>query len=104
MPVKEQLEFPCEESTLYNTYDPYKTGEGINPLPGTGTPDQYAVGDLSGKFGRLDNITHLDFSKNDSSIMLFGQQSILSRSIVIFKQDSSRYEFSIFLLYKNNLF
>ena len=90
MPVKEYLEFPCEESTLYNEYNPYNIKQGEIPPPAEGTPDQYAVGDLSNKFQFLNNVKHLDTAYNDTSMYLFGQQSVLGRSIVIFKQDGSR--------------
>lgn len=90
MPVSENLEFPCEESTLGVVFDPFKVGEVPPVAPTVGTSDQYAVGDLSSKYGRLDNRTHLDIAVNDSSLMLFGQRSVLGRSVVIFKQNSAR--------------
>lgn len=98
MPVSEHLEFPCEELALGNTFDPYKVGVDANTsLPAAeGTPDQYAVGDLSGKYGHLDQLSHLDTAFNDSSLMLFGQRSVLGRSVVIFKKDTQRYFFYSF--------
>lgn len=89
MPVSEHLEFPCEESTLGTLFDPYRLAKQPSLPPAQGTPDQYAIGDLSGKYGRLDRLSHLDSTVNDSSLMLFGQRSILGRSVVIFRQDTS---------------
>lgn len=90
MPVSENLEFPCEELTLGVVFDPYKLSQKPSLPPAQGTPDQYAIGDLSGKYGRLDGLSHLDSTFNDSSLMLFGQRSILGRSVVIFRQDTVR--------------
>lgn len=51
-----------------------------------GTSDQYEVGDLSGKFGTLDNRTTYKNAYNDSLLTLFGPRSILGRSVVIHKK------------------
>uniref|UniRef100_A0A1B6GD08 Superoxide dismutase copper/zinc binding domain-containing protein n=1 Tax=Cuerna arida TaxID=1464854 RepID=A0A1B6GD08_9HEMI len=91
MPVSEHLEFPCEESTLGTVFDPYNVGEVTSPPSTPGTPDLYAVGDLSGKYGRLDQLSHLDTFHNDSSLMLFGQYSVLGRSVVIFRKNTARW-------------
>ncbi|RZF36952.1 hypothetical protein LSTR_LSTR004640 [Laodelphax striatellus] len=92
MPVQEQLEFPCEQSALNSQYDPYNTAAKPVPFPGEGTPDQYPIGDLGGKFGLLDNKTAIkEATYNDSSMQIFGQQSILGRSIVLHKKDHSRW-------------
>lgn len=90
MPVSEHLEFPCEESTLGVMFDPFKAGEASQLASIQGTPDQYAVGDLSGKYGQLDNLSHLDTVVNDTSLSLFGQRSILGRSVVIFRHNYAR--------------
>lgn len=87
-PVQEYLEFPCEDSTLYGHFNP----RNVNPQtsPTHGTPDQYETGDLSGKFGFLDNKTTVVSSYNDSTITLFGPESIIGRSIVIHKRLKNR--------------
>lgn len=51
-----------------------------------GTSDQYEVGDLSGKFGTLDNHTEYKNAYNDSLLTIFGPRSILGRSVVIHKK------------------
>jgi len=79
-PVLEILEFPCEESTLYGVFNPYETQE----VKITGTPDQYRVGDISGKFGKLTGqISFQKIGYNDTNLMIFGQKSILGRSMVL---------------------
>lgn len=89
-PVQEELEFPCEDSTLNGLFAGKR--EIAEALPaGEGTPDQHLLGDLSGKFGSLENFTHLDVALNDSTLPLFGPNSILGRSLVISKKKNIRY-------------
>lgn len=73
---------------MYGHFNPLQ----VNPQasPQHGTPDQYETGDLSGKFGFLDNKTTVVTSYNDSSITLFGPESILGRSVVIHKRLKNR--------------
>lgn len=51
-----------------------------------GTVDQYEMGDLSGKFGALDNYAIFKTSYNDTLLPLFGPNNLLGRSIIIHKQ------------------
>lgn len=53
----------------------------------SGTADQYALGDLSKKYGMLDG--HKSFSSffNETQMSLFGAYSILGRSLVFHKID-----------------
>ena len=51
----------------------------------SGTPDQYEVGDLSGKYGVLDTKQSIREVYNDTNLPLFGTNSIIGRSIVIHK-------------------
>ncbi|CAH0556110.1 unnamed protein product [Brassicogethes aeneus] len=90
VPVEEILEFPCEETTLYNHWNPLNVDAASSPRSYLGTPDQYEMGDLSGKFGSLDNQTIYKTHYNDSMLPLFGPRSILGRSVVIHKKDTSR--------------
>ncbi|XP_077282996.1 superoxide dismutase family protein Rsod [Arctopsyche grandis] len=85
-PVEGELEFPCESSTLYGTFNPLHIDEKKSPEPAIGTNDQYGMGDLSGKFGSLQNHTKYLGYFNDSQISLFGPRSILGRSVVIQKE------------------
>ena len=49
------LEFPCEEASLYGHWNPLKVNPKNSLPPETGTTDQYEIGDPSRKFGTLDN-------------------------------------------------
>ncbi|KAL1494603.1 hypothetical protein ABEB36_010175 [Hypothenemus hampei] len=85
-PVEENLEFPCEATTLYGHWNPLNVDPASSPTSYHGTPDQYEMGDLSGKFGNLENATIYKIAYNDTMLPIFGPRSILGRSIVIHKK------------------
>ncbi|KAB0794972.1 hypothetical protein PPYR_11811 [Photinus pyralis] len=85
-PIQENLQFPCEASTLYDHWNPLNVDSKSSPKNYYGTPDQYEMGDLSGKFGTLDNHTIFKQDYNDTMLPLFGPRSILGRSIVVEKR------------------
>ncbi|PSN32762.1 hypothetical protein C0J52_15463 [Blattella germanica] len=88
-PVQEQLEFPCEGSSLYGHWNPYNVNPSLSPPASKGTSDQYEMGDLSGKFGLLDNLISLDATYNDTRLPLFGTNAVLGRSVIIHKKDKN---------------
>ncbi|CAG9829590.1 unnamed protein product [Diabrotica balteata] len=90
-PVEENLEFPCEKTSLYSTWNPLNVDPASSPRAYHGTPDQYEAGDLSGKFGSPINHTMYKTYYNDTLLSLFGPRSILGRSIVLFKRKSRRW-------------
>lgn len=60
------------------------------------------MGDLSGKFGTLDNRRKYIDTYNDTLLPLFGPNSILGRSIVIHKKDQNlRWLLKYFFQLKN---
>lgn len=63
-----------------------------SPANGTGSDDQYEVGDLSGRYGNpLNGQTSVGVTEMDSNLPLRGPLSVVGRSIVIHKADSSRW-------------
>lgn len=84
--VEENLEFPCEATTLYGHWNPLNVDPASSPTRYQGTPDQYEMGDLSGKFGNLQNATIYKNFYNDTMLPIFGPRSILGRSIIIHKK------------------
>jgi len=86
--VEYDLEFPCERTSLYELWNPLDINNDI-PVAEEGTLDQYKMGDLSGKFGTLDNKKRYTISYNDTMLPLFGPRSILGRSIVIHKKEKN---------------
>lgn len=89
-PVEENLEFPCEGSSLYDHWNPLNVDPSSSPRSYLGTSDQYEMGDLSGKFGTLDNQTIYSGLFNDSMLPLFGPRSILGRSVIVHKKDKNK--------------
>ncbi|KAL7017747.1 hypothetical protein ACKWTF_010504 [Chironomus riparius] len=85
--VEEDLEFPCEDSTLYGQYNPTHINPKLSPLPVVGTTDQYQMGDLSGKYGTLDGLTEYAINYNDTLLPLFGYDNIVGRSVVVHKRE-----------------
>lgn len=86
MPVEYDLAFPCEGSSLYGHWNPLSVNTSDVPAAEEGTLDQYEMGDLSGKFGTLDNKKRYISTYNDTMLPLFGPRSILGRSVVIHKK------------------
>lgn len=77
------------------SYGVYQTpigdeGEGRCSSVYTGTPLPPEIGDLSGKFGSLNNANTFNGVYSDDSIPLYGSDSIIGRSIVILDQDDNR--------------
>ncbi|XP_014242345.1 uncharacterized protein LOC106662638 [Cimex lectularius] len=86
-PVLEILEFPCQQNTLYEVYNPFNAPSSLQG----GTPDQLRVGDLSGKFGTLSgHMSVKEIGFNDTNLMLFGQTSIIGRSLVLYTKTHNK--------------
>lgn len=83
--VQSELEFPCEASTLQGRWSPPFAMSSNKSLE-----ERHELGDLSGRFGALDRRVDYKASFNDTSISLYGYQSIVGRSIVIFKREKHR--------------
>ncbi|XP_055533520.1 uncharacterized protein LOC129723361 [Wyeomyia smithii] len=89
-PVEGDLEFPCEDSSVYGHWNPRDIDPKQSPPPAMGSTDQYEIGDLSGKFGTLDGVSMFEQNYNDSRLPLFGYESIIGRSIVVHKKERNR--------------
>nr|XP_002125536.1 uncharacterized protein LOC100175270 [Ciona intestinalis] len=91
-PVPQRLgasENKCSFNNVVGHYKPFGASS-VGPANAAGTHDQYEVGDLSGKYGKLTSAT---FAMNytDWNLPLFGVHSILGRSVVVHKSSSERY-------------
>ncbi|XP_035210328.1 uncharacterized protein LOC118184725 [Stegodyphus dumicola] len=75
---------PNVKTTIYN---PLKKSPDAVPEPSKGSADQYAVGDLSGKYGPLNNREKHFQQVYDSQLSLFGVNSIVGRAVVIYYPD-----------------
>jgi len=86
IPVQDQLEFPCTGDAVGGHFNPYNWDASESPKPSVGTPDQYEIGDLSGKYGLPKQQSNMRGVFNDSNLPLFGAQSVVGRSIVVHKK------------------
>ena len=81
---QEQKRCPNIRETIFNPFhiDPEEV-----PNQAEGTTDQYATGDLSGKFGTLANKKKEIINTLDFNLPLFGYFSVIGRAIVIYAPD-----------------
>ena len=84
--LQDQLEFPCTGDAVGGHFNPYNWDASESPKPSLGTPDQYEIGDLSGKYGLLKQQSNMRGVFNDSNLPLFGAQSVVGRSVVVHKK------------------
>ncbi|XP_022094378.1 uncharacterized protein LOC110981268 [Acanthaster planci] len=91
-PVKGRInkdDLPASNDNVGGHYNPFGVDAGGSPSPGTGTHDQYEVGDISGKFGRLTSMDAFSDQFVDWNMQLFGKYSVIGRSIVIHKEEAN---------------
>ncbi|XP_062566582.1 uncharacterized protein LOC134228900 isoform X1 [Saccostrea cucullata] len=81
-----KMEKVCDPSYVSGHFNPNNIDVNTSPSPGTGTPDQYEIGDISGKFGVLNGKSDLVDTFTDYNLPLYGMHSVIGRSIVIHKQ------------------
>ncbi|XP_046973148.1 uncharacterized protein LOC124539833 isoform X2 [Vanessa cardui] len=89
-PIEKELEFPCEKTTIYDTYNPFHVNKSLSPPTAKGTADQYELGDLGEKYGLLDNFKTFTTFYNETQLSLFGPYSILGRSVALHKKSKDR--------------
>ncbi|XP_050553803.1 uncharacterized protein LOC118270440 isoform X1 [Spodoptera frugiperda] len=89
VPVERDLEFPCEKTTLYDTFNPFHVNRTLSPPPTKGTADQYELGDLGAKYGLVESQS-LTTAFNETQLSLFGPYSVLGRSVVLHKKQKNR--------------
>ncbi|XP_060698253.1 uncharacterized protein cusr [Hemiscyllium ocellatum] len=90
----------CTDSSVGGRYNPFHVNESLSPEPTKGTVDQYAVGDISGKFGTLDRWNQTTQKYMDGNMPLSGPHSIVRRSLVIYRTNGSRLQCANLLMAK----
>jgi Cu/Zn superoxide dismutase len=83
IPVQPQLEFACSGDAVGGHFNPWHWDPANSTA--AGTPDQFEAGDLSGKYGLLDNRQTIKEVHNDTNLPMFGATSIVGRSVVVHK-------------------
>ena len=86
MPVNEELEFPCENSSLYGVWNPLNVTRVVDNVT-IPTDDLFRMGDLSGKYGSWTDLAQVNSVHNDTNLQMFGRYSLLGRSFVIHKMN-----------------
>lgn len=83
----DQSETVCDPDDVSGHLNPFNldVNNATYPAAGMGTPDQYEIGDISGKFGYLSGKASLSATYRDPNLPLFGTNSIIGRSMVIHK-------------------
>ncbi|GAB6022615.1 hypothetical protein CHUAL_006711 [Chamberlinius hualienensis] len=87
VPVPVELSYPCTNDAVYGHFNPFKVDKKMSPASGTGTSDQYEVGDLSGKYGTLEDADSIMIEDVDLNLPLQGPNSIIGRSTVLHKKE-----------------
>ena len=91
-PFTAALPSPCSPANVGGHYDPLGASTNNNNYKADCAMNKTIceIGDLSGKFGLL-NTSLLPLNINDSSLSLYGYQSIIGRSVVLHLQNGTRY-------------
>ena len=80
----------CDNDHVGGHFNPWNVDMGLTyPTPASTTPEKYEVGDFSGKFGKLSSMNDYMRNVTDPNLQLFGKNTIIGRSMVIHKDDSS---------------
>ncbi|XP_069756192.1 uncharacterized protein cusr isoform X2 [Narcine bancroftii] len=82
----------CTVINVEGIYNPFNVNGSLSPEPGNGTVDQYEVGDISGKFGTLNNLNQTTVKYMDLNMPLFGPHCVVSRSLVVYQEDGSPFQ------------
>ncbi|CAJ1053226.1 hypothetical protein EPR50_G00014820 [Xyrichtys novacula] len=90
LPIIPGSEEPCSNANILGHFNPLGVNISNSPDPGTGTVDQYEIGDISGKFGLLTNLNELQTVYMDQNMPLTGPHSIVGRSVVVHYTNGSR--------------
>nr|XP_015203000.1 PREDICTED: uncharacterized protein LOC107077396 [Lepisosteus oculatus]XP_015203001.1 PREDICTED: uncharacterized protein LOC107077396 [Lepisosteus oculatus] len=81
---------PCSDQNIMGHFNPFSVKVSLSPAPGSGTQDQYEIGDISGKYGLLSNLDEIKNQYMDNNMPLSGPNSIMGRSVVIHYPNGSR--------------
>ncbi|KAG9261310.1 hypothetical protein AMEX_G26316 [Astyanax mexicanus] len=86
-------ESTCSNDNLGGHWNPFgvNTQVGVYPPPYGSTHDLYEVGDLSSRHGSLANAVDFQASFTDWNLPLFGQNSIVGRSVVLHQPNGTRF-------------
>lgn len=86
-------ESTCSNDNVGGHWNPFNvdTQPSVYPPPPGSTHDHYETGDLSSRHGSLSNEDDIQASFTDWNLPLFGQNSIVGRSVVLHQPDGKRF-------------
>lgn len=90
LPVIPGSNEPCSNANILGHFNPLGVNISNSPLPGTGTVDEYEIGDISGKFGTLAGLNETQAVYMDQNMPMTGRNSIVGRSVVVHYPNGSR--------------
>ncbi|XP_062420638.1 uncharacterized protein cusr isoform X2 [Pungitius pungitius] len=90
LPITPGTADPCSNANILGHYNPLAFNTSSSPPAGTGTVDQYEIGDISGKFGTLNGLNQSEAVYMDPDMPLTGPYSIVGRSLVVHYRNGSR--------------
>ncbi|XP_074538569.1 uncharacterized protein cusr [Halichoeres trimaculatus] len=90
LPILPGSKEPCSDANILGHFNPLGVNISNSPEAGTGTVDQYEIGDISGKFGLLTGLNELQDTYMDQNMPLTGRHSIVGRSVVVHYPNGSR--------------
>lgn len=86
-------ESTCSNDNVGGHWNPFAvdTQPSVYPPPPGSTHDRYEIGDLSSRHGSLSNAVDIEAGFTDWNLPLYGQNSIVGRSVVLHQPDSTRF-------------
>lgn len=90
LPLQPGSQQPCSNANILGHFNPLAINVSNSPPPGAGTVDQYEIGDISGKFGMLNDLNQLEALYMDPNMPLTGPYGIVGRSLVVHHANGSR--------------
>lgn len=90
LPINPGSVEPCSNTNILGHFNPLAWNVSNSPAPGSGTVDQYEIGDISGKFGMLNGLNQSQAVYLDPDMPLIGPYSIVGRSLVVHYSNGSR--------------
>ncbi|KAL1005757.1 hypothetical protein UPYG_G00063580 [Umbra pygmaea] len=92
-PMRSPSQTTCSNDNLGGHWNPFglDTKDSSYPSGPGSTHDRYEVGDLSARHGSLKDMADMEADFTDFNLPLFGQNSIVGRSVVIHQPDGVRF-------------
>lgn len=88
-PVPWASSSPCSPASVGGHFNPFGVSATAGPIDGSGSDDEYEIGDLSRKYGKfLNDKSTYSSTEKDTMLPLRGPLSITGRSIVIHKSSA----------------